>query len=86
MRLEDITQVHILSKYPSYIQARSDWDRQMKLSSCNPCILVQELHFWKQNVRKLNNKKLHYNISLPQAVAYWESCNVTNGSYKYGSG
>ena len=54
-----------------YIETRSDWDRQMKLCSDDPCI--QELHFWKQNARKLNNKKLLANNILPEVVVFsWQ--------------
>ena len=61
-----------------YIETRSDWDRQLKLCSDDPCI--QELYIWKQNARNLNNKKLQANNNLPEVV-YSDSSNVATAAY-----
>ena len=62
-----------------YIETRSYWDSHLKLNSNDPCI--QELYFWKNNVRKLNCKKLLVTMSIPEVVVYSDSSNVATGAF-----
>ena len=60
------------------VVTRGHWDKLIKLKSDSP--VFSELFFWKQNVRRLNKRKL-FEYSKPQVLLYSDASHLGCGAW-----
>ena len=70
--LGDITQLKTRFIYQC-IESRVSWDKKFNINNYNK--MVEEILFWKFNIRKLNNKSL-YGHEIPHLFIYSDASNT----------